>query len=123
MYSTLNKKEASILAQLRTGRSRLNCFLYKINIVDTDHCECGRGPETIRHYLLLCPRYESQRRTLAANLGPQFGNVSHMVGGRDAYKYSPTGEPHRDGPVEKWKSEISTVRETIRFVLESGRLD
>ena len=121
LYNTMNKKEASVLVQLRTGHLRLNSFLYKINTADTDQCECGRGPETIRHYLLLCPRYESQRRTLADKLGPQYGNVSHMVGGRDMH--APTGRQHRDGPVERWKPDISVVRETIRFVLDSGRLD
>lgn len=34
-----------------------------------------------------------------------------------------TGEPHRDGPVDKWKFDTSTVRETNRFVLETGQLD
>jgi len=44
-----------------------------------------------------------------------------MVGGRNTH--APTGRQHRDGPVEKWKPDFSVVRETIRFVLDSGRLD
>lgn len=44
-----------------------------------------------------------------------------MVGGRD--KLFLTGEAHRDGPRDKWKADITTVRETIRYSLDTGRLD
>lgn len=121
LYDILNKKEASILVQLRTGHSRLNGFLFKINISDTDQCACGQGVETSRHFLLFCPRFENQRRILANKLGPQFGNLPHMVGGRNTY--TPTGESHRDGPADMWRSNISIVRETIRYALDTGRLD
>lgn len=121
LYNTLNRKEASILAQLRTGHSRLNGFLAEINISESDQCECGQSVETIRHFLLLCPQFERQRRVLVDKLGPQFGNVPHMVGGRNTY--NPTSGSHRDGPAEKWKPDINTVRETIRYALNTGRLD
>lgn len=121
LYNTLSKKEAAILVQLRTGHSHLNGFLAKINVANSAQCPCGQSIETTRHFLLFCPRYERQRQKLADKLGSQFGNLSHMVGGRD--KHALTGEAHRDGPTGKWKANITTIRETIRYTLNTGRLD
>jgi hypothetical protein len=35
-------KEASVLAQLRTGMARLNGYLYRINVAESDQCACCR---------------------------------------------------------------------------------
>lgn len=56
LYDKLNKKEASILSQLRTGHARLNRFLAKINVTESGQCECGQGEEIVRHFVLFCPR-------------------------------------------------------------------
>jgi hypothetical protein len=40
LYDRLSWKEASVLAQLRTGMARLNGYLYRINVADTDQCVC-----------------------------------------------------------------------------------
>jgi division protein CdvB (Snf7/Vps24/ESCRT-III family) len=41
LYNALNRKAAATLVQLRTNISRLNTYLSRINVVDTDRCECG----------------------------------------------------------------------------------
>ena len=39
LYDRLSWKEASVLAQLRTGMARLNGYLYRINAAETDQCD------------------------------------------------------------------------------------
>jgi hypothetical protein len=41
LYNGFKRSEASILAQLHTGMSRLKGYLYRINAADTDLCTCG----------------------------------------------------------------------------------
>ena len=36
LYDDLKKKEAKVLAQLRTGMSHLNDYLYRIGIAESD---------------------------------------------------------------------------------------
>lgn len=40
----------ALLAQLRTGKSRLNDYLAKINAVESDQCGYGTGRETVQHF-------------------------------------------------------------------------
>jgi hypothetical protein len=54
LYNQLSGKEASALAQLRTGMARLNRYLYRINIAQRDQCEYGQARETIEHFLFRC---------------------------------------------------------------------
>ena len=49
-----------IMSQLRTGYVRLNEYLHKWNLKDTDQCQCG-SKESISHFLLDCPNYETIR--------------------------------------------------------------
>lgn len=51
LYNIKNKEQANILAQLRTGMSCLNDYLFKIGAVNTDQCICVKGVEIVRHYL------------------------------------------------------------------------
>ena len=51
LYDRLSWKEASVLAQLRTGMARLNGYLYRIKVAETDQCGCGQARETVEHFL------------------------------------------------------------------------
>ena len=54
IYNNLNRRDASLLAQVRTAKCRLNDYLAKIGAVETNMCvQCGK-PETVKHYLLQC---------------------------------------------------------------------
>jgi hypothetical protein len=48
LYDTLKRREASVLAQLRTGMARLNGYLHQIGAAESDQCECGQARETIK---------------------------------------------------------------------------
>ena len=60
------KGEITVI-QLRTGYARLNEYLHKINIVDSNKCQCGQI-ESISHYLLECSLYENERENLRRKL-------------------------------------------------------
>jgi hypothetical protein len=55
VYNALTAEEASILAQCRTGHSRLRSNLYRMKLADTAGCECGAVQETITHVIYECP--------------------------------------------------------------------
>ena len=52
LYNIPDREKASILAQLRTGHSRLNGYLLRTGNTDIDVCECGIERETVPHFLL-----------------------------------------------------------------------
>ena len=51
LYDRLSWKEASVLAQLRTGMARLNGYLHRINAATSEQCACGEARETVEHFL------------------------------------------------------------------------
>jgi hypothetical protein len=61
IYDRLSWKEASILAQLRTGMARLNSYLFRIAAASTDQCTCGQAAETVEHFLFRCTKWTSYR--------------------------------------------------------------
>ncbi|MEW8548387.1 MAG: reverse transcriptase domain-containing protein [Candidatus Thiodiazotropha sp.] len=56
-----------IIAQLRTGYARLNEYLYKTGITDSNECMCG-AIESVSHYLIDCPLYENEREIMRKRL-------------------------------------------------------
>lgn len=56
LYDQQSWKEASVLAQFRTGISRLNSYLYHINAAPSDRCDCGQARETVEHFLFRCQK-------------------------------------------------------------------
>ncbi|EKG08948.1 hypothetical protein MPH_14100 [Macrophomina phaseolina MS6] len=120
LYDKLNAAEAAVIAQLRTSRSRLNESLHKIRRVDSSRCACGRGEETAKHFLLECTRWSEQRAELQRAVGKRFGDISYMLGGWSGTK-RPDGT-YLDGPAERWKADIATVKATAAFAIATGRL-
>jgi hypothetical protein len=51
LYDNFKHPEASILAQLRTGKARLNGYLHKIKAAETDIWACGQATESVKHFL------------------------------------------------------------------------
>jgi hypothetical protein len=80
LYNALNRKAAAILVQLRTNISRLNTYLSKINVAETDRCECGMR-ETVQHFLFSCLRWRNERRDMKSAHGSRYWDVSYALGG------------------------------------------
>jgi ribonuclease HI len=111
LYDRLSWKEASVLAQLRTGMARLNGYLYRINVADTDQCACGQARETVEHFLFRCQKWTAHRTELLQCTNTHRGNISFFLGGK-----SPS-----DG--QKWTPNLEAVRASIRFAIATGRLE
>jgi hypothetical protein len=69
MYDDLSKRQASILAQLRTGMTPLNGYLHNIKAVETNLCECGEAVESREHFVFRCARWSEQRQILGVWTG------------------------------------------------------
>ena len=111
LYDQLSWKEASVLAQLRTGMARLNGYLYQIRAAPTDECPCGRAKETVEHFLFRCVNWTTHRKEMLQCTDTKRGNISFFLGGKaisDGQKRTPN---------------INAVRATIRFAIATGRLD
>jgi hypothetical protein len=111
LYDRLSWKEASVLAQLRTGMARLNGYLYWINVAETAQCACGQARETVEHFLFRCQKWTTHRTEMLQCTHTHRGNISFFLGGK-----SPS-----DG--QNWKPNLEAVRATIRFAIATGRLD
>ena len=111
LYDRLSWKEASVLAQLRTGMARLNGYLYRINVAESDQCACGQARETVEHFLFRCQRWTTHRTEMLQCTHTHRGNISFFLGGK-----SPLDD-------QNWKPNLEAVRATIRFAIATGRLD
>jgi ribonuclease HI len=67
--SGLNRKQTSILTQLRTDHVPLNAYLFRINKVASPHCpNCPNTTESTNHFLFFCHKYATQRHKLVLTL-------------------------------------------------------
>ena len=113
MYDALNKNEAGVLAQLRTGMARINAYLYRIGASETDQCDCGAGKETVKHFLFLCARWDHLRARLLQQIGPRIGDISFCLGGRSK---------NQELDPSPWKPNMDAVRAAVRYAMATERL-
>jgi len=111
LYHQLSWKEASVLAQLRTGMARLNAYLYRIKVATTDQCACRQARETVRHFIFQCRQWTAHRTEMLQCTDTHRGNISFYLGGK-----SPLDD-------QKWTPNLEAVRATIRFAIATGRLE
>jgi hypothetical protein len=111
LYDELPWKEASVLAQLRTGMARLNSYLHRINAAPTDQCACGQARETVEHFLFRCTKWTTYRTEMLQCTATHRSNISFYLGGK-----TPTDDKF-------WTPDLAAVRATIRFAMATGRLD
>jgi hypothetical protein len=79
IYNALNRTAAATLVQLRTNISRLNTYLRKIIIADTDRCERGIV-DVVPHFLFACPRWKIERQAMRAAHGSRYWDLSYARG-------------------------------------------
>ena len=111
LYGQLTQKEASVLAQLRTGIARLNSYLFLIKAAPSDQCACGVARETVEHFLFRCRRWMTHRTEMLQCTEIHKSNISFYLGGK-----SPSDD-------KNWTPNMKAVRVTIRFAITTGRLD
>jgi hypothetical protein len=110
LYNGFKRAEAGILAQLRTGMSRLNGYLYRIKAAGTDLCACGQAKETVEHFLFRCTRWDRYREAMLRQTNSGNGGLSFFLGGKAA-----------SDPLS-WKPSLAAVRATVQYALATGRL-
>ena len=113
IYDKLNKKEAGILAQLRTGMARINSYLHRIGASGTDQCDCGTAKETVKHFLFLCTRWDHLRAQLLQQAGRRIGDISFCLGGRSK---------NMELDPSPWEPNMNAVRAAIRYAMATERL-
>ncbi|KJZ68207.1 hypothetical protein HIM_12402 [Hirsutella minnesotensis 3608] len=110
VYDELKRKEAEVLVQLRTGKTRLNSYLRKIGAVESDECSCGRSAETVEHFLFRCRRWTVQREIMLRYARGKMGDLSFFLGGKAA------------SDDDKWQPDTRAVQATVQFALATKRL-
>ena len=83
-----SRRAAATLAQLRTGHCSLNYYLHRFKLVDTPHCSCKHGKETVEHYLLECRLYAEQRKKLRKNVGAGRMKIEKLLGSKELAKHT-----------------------------------
>jgi len=69
---SLNRRQTSILTQMRTGHAPINSHLHRIRKVDTPYCpqnSCTNAIEDIHHLFFTCPHYIRARFHLMYIIG------------------------------------------------------
>ncbi|KAJ7750700.1 hypothetical protein DFH07DRAFT_961297 [Mycena maculata] len=64
MYKGLSCLQCSVLMQMRTAHIGLNAYLHRFCLAPSPECPLHLVPETVSHFLLMCPRYCWQRLPL-----------------------------------------------------------
>jgi hypothetical protein len=121
LYDSLIKSEARILVQMRTGKCQLNGYLARIKAVASDQCACGRGPETVKHFLFQCSQWEAKRDKMKRAFPERFGDLAFWIGGWSNQRQA-NGQ-YVDGQKSKWKPNLMAVREMLEFVKATRRLN
>ena len=94
-----NRRQQSVLVQLRTGHVPLQQHLHRIKRAPSPMCPaCNRTEETVFHFLMACPAYEGARDRLRAGVGRSLFTVAKLL------------------------SEEKVVRKLLHYVDKTGRL-
>ena len=115
LYNGKGKIHTNILCQLRSGINRLNKYLAGINAVESDQCMCGRGEESVDHFLFRCPRWSIFRGEIRRLAGRRWGDTSYSLGGW-------SGE-QKNGDAANFKPANKMVTATVNFAIATVRLE
>jgi len=81
LTGSLRKQQAGLYMQLRTGHAPLNKHLFRFKCSDSPNClQCGDTvPESVHHFLFVCPRYNRERFILEQDLGRKAYHAAHLL--------------------------------------------
>ena len=72
LYNKLNRREAAILSQLRIGRARVNKYLSKIGVAESELCDDCQQIESIPDLLFTRRKWEQHRAHMQAEHGRRY---------------------------------------------------
>ncbi|KAI0743015.1 hypothetical protein C8Q80DRAFT_1107945 [Daedaleopsis nitida] len=79
--SKLTRRRACALIQLRSGHAPLASHLYRIGKATSPLCPaCRLEPESVKHFLLACPRFAATRTRHFARLGRRTQSLGFLLG-------------------------------------------
>jgi ribonuclease HI len=78
LYDARPRRQANLLAQIRTGHSWLKSYRKRFGKAQDDICECG-ARETLTHVFIDCPRLRGLRQRLRRRVGPGLNSISSMI--------------------------------------------
>ena len=111
IYDALNKRDAKILIQLRTGCARINQYLARIKAIESPLLPYGAAPESLRHFLFSCSKWVSQRKELYEKWPGKEGNLRFFVGAKAT----------SDGAA--WSPELEAIRAVINYTKATARFE
>jgi hypothetical protein len=111
IYDALNRREASVLAQLRTGMAGLNGYLHRIGATESDQCDCGQAKKSVQHFLFRCTKWDVLRTQMLQQTATRTASLSYFLGGKA--KSDP----------KDWTPDLSAVHATIKYAIATGRLE
>lgn len=82
LYGRLSRKEASVLAQLRTGMAKLNAYLHRIEAAPSDQCACGKAREIVDHFMFRCKQWVEHRTDMPQCIDVHRDSLSFYLGGK-----------------------------------------
>lgn len=84
---SLSRRQAAVIFQLRTGHIPLNSHLHRISRAPARTCPaCGAAPETVHHFLLLCPAFANARARFLTGMGRRSRDLSALLGTPAAFR-------------------------------------
>jgi hypothetical protein len=103
LFDKLKRKEAYVLAQLRTRMARLNGFLNRIGAAESDLYACAHASETVGYSLLRCTRWTALRKDVLKCSATRRGSLSYYLGEK-----APLDSKH-------WPPDTKAVPATIKY--------
>lgn len=83
----MTKGQAALYIQLRTDHAPLNKHLHRIKVVNSPVCTgCNRVHESVKHYLLDCPKTSRLRARMTSELGREARSLKTLLSHPKALK-------------------------------------
>ena len=98
LYDAVKRREASILAQLRTGMARLNGYLHRVGV-------CVEATETTKHFFFRCRRWDAYRTQMLEQTDTRKGSLSFYLIGK------------APSDLEPWAPNMEAVQAIVKYAI------